>query len=608
MNQVWAKGAALGVVAGAAAAAGSAMANWWSVPAAAIATAATGAFLLQGKKDKEPELKALPTGPSLRPLAQKGQTLAEDLEVLVSDGSRSMKGIGGHADGMARSLAELDRILGNLSDEVGEIGKLHRQSTDLLKEIAQGGSSVRDKAEVNRELAQRTETANDQVVQTAAALGESIKKMVSVSGDISRFVGVISGVADQTNLLALNAAIEAARAGEHGRGFAVVAEEVRKLAEESSQAAREIGQLAQSIGALAKNGQERISDADRSVTTAMEQAKESRNNLEAMVEGLSGVQERLERATKAVESQSDGMEGFVASLQQTSTVISQETTRLDSLAAAIGEQGLVMDCLERRSSVLGPVALGLEKGAISGEEGDPSVESIVQEGALKVAMLDSDYGLFHFDLHGDPKGFEVDLSKAIAKDIGVPLKIVPVPGGSDEPGTRSGILNKGLWGEGIHMMASAVTKTAERSEVVLFSPVSFASGQCAVALSGKGYRHLRDMKGRSIGVYGGLTGETLARKAFPGSSIALFDGWEDIFQAVESGRVNGAVVETPVYLQRRAKNPDLVMVGAQMDRENYGVAMPIDCSPDLYQLVAKVVERERLSLERVWFSGGLKKS
>lgn len=568
----------------------------------ATGTAIASIFMLKKDKKETVPLEAITAGTDIMPLAQQGQTLAEDLDVLVSDGTRTMRTIGEHADGMAQSFTELDRILEDLSDEVGGMGKLHRQSSELLKEITQGGSSVRDRATINRELAEKTELANSQVVQTAAALGESIKKMVSVSGDIRRFVGVISGVADQTNLLALNAAIEAARAGEHGRGFAVVAEEVRKLAEESSQAAKEIGQLAQSIGNLAKDGQDRISDTDRSVQIAKEQSKDSRDNMEAMVEDLSGVQERLEMATKAVEGQSEGMESFIASLQQTSTVVSQETTRLDTLAAAIGEQALVMDCLERRSSVLCPVSLSLGRETMSNQAGVPSLESITQEGSLKVAMLDSDYGLFHFDLHREPKGFEVDLSKAIAKEIGVPLEIVPIPGGDGEPGTRSGILSKGLWGEGIHMMASAVTKTADRSKIALFSPVSFASGQCAIALNKRQFRYLRDMKGKSIGAYRGLTGELLARKAFTGSSISLFDGWEEIFQAVESEKVEGAVVETPVFLQRKGQNPELVMVGSQMDRENYGVIMPMSSSSCLYQLVAKVVERERSALEKRWFS------
>ncbi|MEA3283578.1 MAG: methyl-accepting chemotaxis protein [Synergistota bacterium] len=540
-------------------------------------------------------------------LSIRAQGLSEDLEALVSDGSGSMDKVGEHADGIAESLCELDRITGRLSEEVTKIGELHHGSAEILKEIAQGGASVREKAEKNRDLAVDTEKANERVDTTARALGEAIEKMVSVSGDIGRFVNVIAGVATQTNLLALNAAIEAARAGEHGRGFAVVAEEVRKLAEESSLAAKQIGDLAHSIEELAQRGQERISEADRSVSEAGKQARESRLNLESMLDDLVKVQNSLETASSNVNDQAEGVENFVASLQETASVVTQESVRVESLAAAIGEQRVIMRCLEKRTTELSPIARDLEREELS-LDGYPSVRSILDDGRLKVAMLDTDYGLFHFDLHGSPKGFDVDLSRAIAERIGVPLEIVPVPQGNGEAGTRSGILNRGLWGKAVHIMASAVTKTVERGEKVLFSPLSFASGQCAVSTSDRELTHLRDLRGKTLAVHGGLTGSDLARELFPDGRIIEKDNWDDIFQAVKAGEADGAIVETPVFLQYGSNDPSLVMVGSQMDRENYGVVMPLTTSSDLYDLIAKVVKEKRDELERRWFGKDLQKS
>lgn len=576
-----------------------------------LAVALAAIWMNRPKGPKEPVHAMIPQKTDSAsddiPLSQKCQTLAEDLEVLVSDGSRSIKNIVAHGDGAAQSMRNLDGIITKLSEQAAEIGEFHRQSTVLTQYIAQEGTSVTEAVEGNRDLAVKTEEANGQVAEAAEALAQSIAKMVAVSGDISRFVGVISGVADQTNLLALNAAIEAARAGEHGRGFAVVAEEVRKLAEESSLAAKEIGDLAKSIGDLAKDGKERISQTDKSVETAKEQTVLSRQNLESVAEKVEKTQNSLERVKTIIERQGGEIETFISSLQEASSLLSQDTDRLQSLAATTAEHGLVMYHLENRSKALTPVISDLLTESLKHGDGTPSPDSIKEQGRLKVAMLDTNYGLFHFDLHGNPRGFDVDLTRAIAEKIGVPLEIVPVPQGQGEAGTRSGILREGLWGGDIHIMSSAITKTEARSGKVLFSPVYFASGQCAVALEKQGLTHLRDLKHLSLAVCRGLTGVDLAKKHFPESRLIETDSWDEVFKAVTDGKADAAIVETPVFLQYKKEIPSLVTVGSQMDRENYGVAMPVNSDISLYRVIAGVVDEQKDKLAAKWFGDNLQK-
>lgn len=124
---------------------------------------------------------------------------------------------------------------------------------NLSQAVLEQEKETKSKVQLSNSLLKQVEVTMGDISSKSRHAKNNIDKLGNMSGEITKIVDVIDGIATQTSLLALNAAIEAARAGEQGRGFAVVADEVRKLAEQSQQSAREISQLVINIQEEIKN-------------------------------------------------------------------------------------------------------------------------------------------------------------------------------------------------------------------------------------------------------------------------------------------------------------------------------------------------------------------
>lgn len=126
--------------------------------------------------------------------------------------------------------------------------------SESLNKIADEGRKLGDLSEQVHILTSDSEQVMKNAVEEMNAIAEAtrqsketIARLEQRSGDISKFVQVITEISAQTNMLALNASIESARAGEQGKGFAVVAQEIRNLAEGSQKAAKDIAALIKEI-------------------------------------------------------------------------------------------------------------------------------------------------------------------------------------------------------------------------------------------------------------------------------------------------------------------------------------------------------------------------
>jgi methyl-accepting chemotaxis protein len=202
---------------------------------------------------------------------------------------------------IATSAEEMSQTVVDIAKNAANIAT---SSTDTAT-IAHQGAQVVEKSVVETRAIADTVTASTAVMKT---LGER-------SQAIGEIVAVINDIADQTNLLALNAAIEAARAGEQGRGFAVVADEVRKLAERTAKATAEISDMIRSIQSEVDNAVRAMESTNEKVDVGLKYSIEAGEQLEKIVQSVSGLQSMVQQIASATEEMSATSEMISGDIQ-----------------------------------------------------------------------------------------------------------------------------------------------------------------------------------------------------------------------------------------------------------------------------------------------------
>ncbi len=175
-----------------------------------------------------------------------------------------------------------------------------------------------------------------------------------------------------------------------------------------------------------------------------------------------------------------------------------------------------------------------------------TVEEIRKKGKLVIGMLVDfpPYGVLNDK--NQPDGYDADVARLLAKDLGVEAEIVPVTGPNRIPFL---LTNK------VDALVASLAITPERAKQVLFTkPYSAASivlyGEAKAKLTGPA-----DLKGQRIGVARASTQDVAVTKIAPeGTQIRRFDDDASAMQALLSGQVDaiGCSVTVAAQIAKRA--------------------------------------------------------
>ena len=210
--------------------------------------------------------------------------------------------------------------------------------------------------------------------------------------------------------------------------------------------------------------------------------------------------------------------------------------------------------------ILGVFVLSLALVGCGGQSGTPAAK------VLKVGT-EPTFAPFEFqdEKTKEYTGFDIDLMKAIGKQMGYEVQIVNM--GFDG-------LIPALESNQIDAVASAMSITEERSKKINFSKPYYKSGlTMIVKADNNAIKSFKDLEGKRIAVQIGTTGAEEARN-IKDAKVREFNTVPDAFMELKNGGVDAVVNDAPVndYYLAQTGTKDAKQVGDILNAESYGIA------------------------------------
>lgn len=184
---------------------------------------------------------------------------------------------------------------------------------------------------------------------------------------------------------------------------------------------------------------------------------------------------------------------------------------------------------------------------------------------LKIG-IDADFPPVVFkDVNGkDYLGFDIDLIKALAKEMGYKTEFSDMELNALMPALESGKVDVVICGLSI---------TDERKQKVNFSAPYFKAG-LTVLVDGKNtdIKEVKDLEGKRVAVQQGTTAVDFAKK-IKGVVIKESVSSTDTFKELKAGTVDAVINDRPVNNYYMSGDKTVKVLAGALDNEEYGIAV-----------------------------------
>jgi glutamate transport system substrate-binding protein len=162
------------------------------------------------------------------------------------------------------------------------------------------------------------------------------------------------------------------------------------------------------------------------------------------------------------------------------------------------------------------------------------------------------------------EGFDVDLGRFIAEELGVEPKFIEAISDNRIP-----FLERGT----VDLILSTMTINAERDQEIDFSePYYIARGRILVP-KGSDIRGLEDLAGNSVCTALGSTYEETLREEAPRADLRLVDTYSECLELLQNEAVDAVSTDDVILTGMIIQDDTLEMVGDALTTEPYGVGI-----------------------------------
>lgn len=240
-------------------------------------------------------------------------------------------------------------------------------------------------------------------------------------------------------------------------------------------------------------------------------------------------------------------------------------------------------------------AMAVLVGTVAPASAQSALARVRAAGEIRIG-LDATYPPFGMAEGGEFSGFDVDLARAVARELGVRPVFINASFDGIFPALQNGSFD---------LVVSAVTITPERQATLLFSDPYIDAGQGIVVRADSAITGLDALAGRTVGVQINTTAQ-FAMEGRPGVTLAKYNSIDLALLDLQNGRVDAVASDGPVLrYMTRMSFPGLKTVGEEYTDEQFGMVLARG-SDDLRRAVNAALWRvqdsgEYARIHATWF-------